>query len=43
MDGFASYEHPQILLFVSWVGGCLVYSSLFTGGDSYRLPCSFRG
>ena len=28
------YEHPPIRLFVSWVGGCRVWSGLFTGGGS---------
>lgn len=40
MNGFALqrhiYRHPPIQLFVSWVGGCRVWSGLFTGGGCQR-------
>ena len=33
------YGHPPIQLFVSWVGGCCVWSGLFTGDGSCLRPC----
>ena len=36
------YEHPPIQFFVSWVGGCRIWSGRFTGGGSCRRPCRSR-